>query len=794
MFNTGTLWASLGLSVVAILLSRFYAPRRFVRLVVVSGFLLVALLSVGYLAADYFTGAGINEAVIYHLKAGMGGAGLGDYTWLIVGAVGVVTLAVIIAGVAWCWVRRHSRPASLLASAVVVVLTGAGVAVNPAARDLYHLQQQTTSAREDVALPASHMQPTLTPPEKPLNVVVLYLESFERTYLNEDEFPGLAPNLSRLEPQSTYFTQIQQVTGTGWTIGGMVASQCGIPLMAPGQGNAMSAMPDFLPLANCLGDHLKRQGYLLDFMGGADLSFAGKGKFYRTHGFSKINGSKALSAGLDAPSMSAWGLYDDTLLTLFRQRLKKRAERKLPFGLFGLTLDTHHPEGHMPPACDGIEYADGSNPMLNAVHCSDRLVGEFIEAFQQSPAAENTVLLVMSDHLAMRNSAWEKLKKNPRRDLMMLFGPGLEPQAVDKPGSTLDMAPTLLGAMGYDVDGWGFGRNLLRDADSLVEREGDNANAFLNRQRSALAALWKFPGLEEGLAIKPGKRQVTMAGQDYSLPVLLTLDEQHNVARFISARRNRNDLPAYLAKLEPNEPFIWIDQCRNVSAVFAAASQNTQSDAFCLASGTLQGRVDPQPITERKLKLSQQDIEQRLSQNKGAAEKLAQRQLTLRNFLTTGTWHSRNISWSGWQSDDDLRLRSAAFGKGASRVRYREQGLKNADGLQRGVSLVGVSPGMQPELIAHVDTCQADTPDTGFAERIDSRRQDYAAFAVLVHDTAFCDSRDGLTAALKGTGLEQWRELEFRQPYIGVITADGGTREITGSAGEIASLIVQRRK
>lgn len=377
---------------------------------------------------------------------------------------------------------------------------------------------------------------------------------------------------------------------------------------------------------------------------------------------------------------------------------------------------------------------------------------------------------------------------------MMLFGPGLEPQAVDKPGSTLDMAPTLLGAMGYDVDGWGFGRNLLRDADTLVEREGDNANAFLNRQRSALAALWKFPGLEEGLAIKPGKRQVTMAGQDYSLPVLLTLDEQHNVARFIPARRNRNDLPAYLAKLEPNEPFIWIDQCRNVSAVFAAASQNTQSDAFCLASGTLQGRVDPQPISERKLKLSQQDIEQRLSQNKGAAEKLAQRQLTLRNFLTTGTWHSRNISWSGWQSDDDLRLRSAAFGKGASRVRYREQGLKNADGLQRGVSLVGVSPGMQPELIAHVDTCQADTPDTGFAERIDSRRQDYAAFAVLVHDTAFCDSRDGLTAALKGTGLEQWRELEFRQPYIGVITADGGTREITGSAGEIASLIVQRRK
>lgn len=792
MFGGYILCLSLLASLGAILLSRFYAPRRPVLLLAIISFLMTVLLSVVYWVANYFTGRGINEAVIYHLKAGMQGAGMGDYMGLVAGAAVALVVALALAVVAWRWGRQHPRPANLLAAGASIVLAAAAVLVHPAGQDLYRLQQYANINKEDIALPASYMKPTLTPSDSPSNVVVLYLESLERTYLDDAEFPGLTPNLSRWEKKSTHFTDIRQVVGSGWTIGGMVASQCGIPLMTPGHGNAMQAMPEFLPLANCLGDQLSTQGYQLDFMGGADLSFAGKGKFYHTHQFNRVDGRDELISQLDDPPTSAWGLYDDDMLRLFTLRLEERSGRDLPFGLLGLTLDTHHPEGHMPPACDGVEYADGNNPMLNAVHCSDRLVGEFLEAFAQSEAAEDTVLLVMSDHLAMRNTAWKQLEKQPRRDLVMMFAPGMEPQTIDRPGSTLDIAPTLLSAMGHDLEGWGFGRNLFSDAETLVEREGDNANAFLYRQRSTLSGLWRFPSLEEGLVVKPRKEQVIMAGQEYAVPALMTLDDEQGVTRFIPSRSGHNDLPPYLADLALDDEFIWIDKCRNVEALFSAPQPEDLVEGLCLAYGSLNGRVIPQRLGNSKLRLNHAQIAQRLNSKETVdAAKQERRQTRLKNFQRTGSWHTREVALAGWHNNAPLTLQSAAFGSGASRVRYRQQGLKNANSLRRGVSLVGISSNAQPELLAHVDTCQPAHPSMGISDRIDSRRQDYAAFAVLVHDTAFCDDRQAFNKVLSGTELEQWRYLGFRQPYIGVVSAEGQVVEITGDTGRAASLVIQ---
>ncbi|NEL42191.1 MAG: phosphoglycerol transferase I, partial [Xanthomonas perforans] len=78
--------------------------------------------------------------------------------------------------------------------------------------------------------------------------------------------------------------------GSGWTIAGMVASMCGVPLTtAPGDENSMGRMGLFLPEARCLGDYLKDQGYRNHYVGGADASFAGKGSFLSSHGFDVVH-------------------------------------------------------------------------------------------------------------------------------------------------------------------------------------------------------------------------------------------------------------------------------------------------------------------------------------------------------------------------------------------------------------------------------------------------------------------------------------------------------------------------
>ncbi len=65
-------------------------------------------------------------------------------------------------------------------------------------------------------------------------------------------------------------------------MGGITASQCGIPLNSVilEDGNSQGErLKSFLPRATCLGDSLKKLGYINIFLGGARLAFAGKGKF-----------------------------------------------------------------------------------------------------------------------------------------------------------------------------------------------------------------------------------------------------------------------------------------------------------------------------------------------------------------------------------------------------------------------------------------------------------------------------------------------------------------------------------
>src|SRR3989339_1244433 len=49
-------------------------------------FLVIVILSLSYYIADRFTGEGITEAVVYHLKYGLAGAGFFEYRYLIVGS------------------------------------------------------------------------------------------------------------------------------------------------------------------------------------------------------------------------------------------------------------------------------------------------------------------------------------------------------------------------------------------------------------------------------------------------------------------------------------------------------------------------------------------------------------------------------------------------------------------------------------------------------------------------------------------------------------------------------------
>lgn len=288
------------------------------------------------------------------------------------------------------------------------------------------------------------------PPRR--NLILIYAESLEATYGDARLFGTdlLAP-LKQLGAQS--FPSYRQAPGTGWTIAGMVATQCGVPLRVYSQQDLRDReRRAFLPRATCLGDILAAQGYRNVFMGGAPLSFAGKGTFLRDHGYQERWGRYEFEKlGFAPQEANEWGLYDSALFERARRRLTELQAAGTPFNLTLLTLDTHNPFGFLSPSCRG----EGAKDFEGVVACNARLIANFIKSAHASGDLKNTLVVVLSDHLAMPNPVWDKLTQPPERRLFNLFvaDPPLTLPRQSADMLPFDMFPTILEGLGARVPG-----------------------------------------------------------------------------------------------------------------------------------------------------------------------------------------------------------------------------------------------------------------------------------------------------------------------------------------------------
>ncbi|MBE9535873.1 MAG: sulfatase-like hydrolase/transferase [Proteobacteria bacterium] len=526
--------------------------------------LVFLILTAFFIVSNYFTGKGIDESVIYHLRYGLSGAGFGEYLLIIIISLVFLVLAFIASYAIYKKTGKTKNPEQLKSKNYLSYLCiSAAIFINPASMDIMVL----TSTGDEGSFFEYYQKPQIIKrPEIKKNFVYIYAESLERTYFDESIFPGLIKNLRDLESNSTYFTNISDVSGSGWTIAGITASQCGIPLVTPSHGNSMAGMDKFLKSADCLGDLLKKEGYKLSYLGGASLDFGGKGKFFSTHGFEDVRGLAELSPTMkDKTYQTQWGLYDDSLLSIALDQFNNLSKAKKPFGLFLLTLDTHFPYGHPSNSCNGITYKDGSNSILNAVACSDDLIGNFVKTIRNSPYAENTEIIIASDHLSMKNTASSLLAKGDRKNLFMVVSPNsIGPHKVDKKGTTLDIAPTLLNILGYDAK-VGLGRNLLGSEASLIDQV-ENINKKIRGWKEALISFWDFPRVKNGIEINIEKEIVKLDDRELEIPILIefnskletTIKFEHDLTG------SQKTLLDHIMGLNPKTPFLWVGKCSSV--------------------------------------------------------------------------------------------------------------------------------------------------------------------------------------------------------------------------------------
>ncbi len=343
----------------------------------------------------------------------------------------------------------------------------------------------------------------VTFPEKKRNLIHIYLESMENSFLSKDlggnMDENLLPYLTELAYEGTvfsdndgYFGGALRATGADWSVASMVNQTSGLPQIAPGYKNYYGAEGKYFPGAYTLGDMLEKEGYEQTVMFGATARFAKLQHYYHSHGNWKVfDYDYAKAEGYIPEDYKVfWGFEDEKLFDFAKEEIIRMYETGKPFNFTMETADTHYPNGYMTD--------EDEQPFDNAYACalwnSDRRVVEFVNWIKEQPFYENTTVVLIGDHLSMAGDFFEYYgfdDSYTRTQFNLILNP--DPSVLEELDTTKttnrrwanwDYFPTIVASLGGKFEGnrLGIGTNLFSGAPTVFEEYGvDYVNEELTK-------------------------------------------------------------------------------------------------------------------------------------------------------------------------------------------------------------------------------------------------------------------------------------------------------------------------
>ena len=215
---------------------------------------------------------------------------------------------------------------------------------------------------------------------------------------------------------------------------------------------------------------LKRDGYETVFLYGGRGLFDGMRSFAVRNGYDRFVEEKHFAH----PTFSTiWGVCDEDLFARSIAEFRELAKTNTPFFATILSVSNHKPytypkgrieEPRVPAREDAVKY-------------SDYALGQFFRAARKEAFWTNTIFAVVADHGA-RVYGKQSIPIHSYEIPLLIAGPAVVngPSRVSQLGSSLDVAPTLLGLLGRPYETLFFGRNLLKSRPV-------DGRAFLNHNR-----------------------------------------------------------------------------------------------------------------------------------------------------------------------------------------------------------------------------------------------------------------------------------------------------------------------
>jgi len=281
---------------------------------------------------------------------------------------------------------------------------------------------------------------------QPRNVVVIMLESFSKYIMTEaGHVKGITPNLDRYSKEGMYFTRFY--ANSFRTDRAIVSILSGLPAQPTMSVMDIPHKSTALPsIASAMG----KAGYNSTFYYGGDTNYSNMKSYFMGTGFQNVVSDKDFPNELHT---GKWGVadgpvYERILKDMISSYKKERHLRVV------MSESSHEP-------FDVPFKSHIKEPELNAFYYADKCLGEFVEAMKKKTDWDNTLVLIVPDHLGAYPLNIDNYAMWRYEIPMILLGGKITAQQVETIGCQTDIPATLLGILGVEHNEFLFSKDIL---------------------------------------------------------------------------------------------------------------------------------------------------------------------------------------------------------------------------------------------------------------------------------------------------------------------------------------------
>ena len=281
---------------------------------------------------------------------------------------------------------------------------------------------------------------------KPRNVVVIMLESFSKYIMTEaGHVKGITPNLDRYSKEGMYFTRFY--ANSFRTDRAIVSILSGLPAQPTMSVMDIPHKSTALPsIASAMG----KAGYNSTFYYGGDTNYSNMKSYFMGTGFQNVVSDKDFPNELHT---GKWGVADGPVYERILKDMIASDKNEKHLRVV-MSESSHEPfdvpfKGHI------------KEPELNAFYYADKCLGEFVEALKEKTDWDNTLVLIVPDHLGAYPLNIDNYAMWRYEIPMILLGGKITAQQVETIGCQTDIPATLLGILGVEHNEFLFSKDIL---------------------------------------------------------------------------------------------------------------------------------------------------------------------------------------------------------------------------------------------------------------------------------------------------------------------------------------------